>query len=777
MSSFKFAIANIKKSKSAELSLLILIILASLLLTIGTGVLLKMNSFFPDKATSLHDAHLNILMDNNHYKEDYHNFISSYPSLEQAEKENILLLTKSTIKLNDEKLSIKAAILDIDHQRKIAPLNLVEGTISSSNDVIYLPYMFKLKYNYELDQMFEISYNNTSYRYHIAGFFDTALMGSGIFKFYLPHSGYEELQKQVGYASNGVLLSSILKDSQQASSLLTAYNQTFPESSEAVNPTFAAIDIQMAQNENSITINVISIILIAFSGIIVLISLIIIQFRIKNSINESLKNIAVLKAMGYTSKQVISPIILQFMMIAIVGGGLGISFSYVIFPIVNTLITSLSGLLWQGNPPISAALFSLFAILVLVIFVAVMSALRIRKLQPVEGLRGGMRSHNFKHNFFALEQARGGLQFIMSCKNIMTHIQQNIMVVIITAAVTFASIFSLVMYDNIANDKTALLQMLGSETPNIGIIAAQEQDAEQLIPDINRMKGVIKANIQDQRQAVMNGMLITLSITDDFEKLEINTVIKGKQPKYDNEIVLSKGLAQRLGKDIGDKVQLDMGTSSYTFLISGLNQINDGGYGSAAMSTQSIRHLIPSYKSSVINVYLQKEHKSQFVDQFKQLHSDKIVMISDVDQALDKAFQSYTSMMFSVMVVILTATILVIITILYMLIKMAIVKQKHEFGILKAIGFTTIQLMTQVTLSFTPIILVGTILGGVLSYFYINPLLGLLFSNAGMSNVHFVIHPSNIILLCISITCLAYTVAMIITRKIRSISTYNLLTE
>ncbi|MBP1906445.1 putative ABC transport system permease protein [Paenibacillus turicensis] len=777
MGSFKFAIANIKKSKSAELSLFILIILASLLLTIGAGVLLTMNNFFPDKATSLHDAHVNILMDRKQYKEDYHKFISSYPGVDQAEKENVLLLTRSTIKLNDERLSIKAAILDLDHQRQIAPLRLIEGTISRNNDVIYLPYMFKLKYNYELDQIFEINYHNTSYRYHIAGFFDTALMGSGIFKFYLPHSGYGELQNQVGDELNGVLLSSILQDSQQASSLLTAYIQTFPESSEAVTPSFAAIDIQMAQNENSMTINAISIILIAFSAIVVLISLIIIQFRIKNSIHESLKNIAVLKAIGYTSKQIIFPIILQFVMIALVGGCIGVSLCYAIFPFVNSLITSLSGLLWQGNTPMSAALFSLLTILILVFLVVVISSIRIRKLKPVEGLRSGINSHNFKRNFFALEQARGGISFVMSCKNIMTNIRQIIMVVIITTAVTFASIFSFVMYDNIANDKTALLQMLGTETPNIGIIAAQEQDAEQLITVINGMNGVIKANIQDQRQAVINGMLITLSITDDFEKLEINTVIKGKQPKYDNEIVLSKGLAQRLGKDIGDQVKLTMGASTYTFLISGLNQINDGGYGSAAMTTQSIRYLIPNYRSSVINVYLQKEHKSQFIDQFKQLHSNKIVMISDVDQALDKAFQSYTSMMFSVMVVILIATLLVIMLILYILIKMTIVKQKHQFGLLKALGFTTMQLMTQVTLSFTPVIFVGTILGGILGYLYINPLLGLLFSNAGMSNVHFVIHPSNIILLCISITCLAYTVAMIITRKIKSISTYNLLTE
>jgi putative ABC transport system permease protein len=779
MGVFKLAIANLKKNRSADISLLVFIILASLLLSIGAGVLLKMNVFFPNKSASLQDSHVNILMDSDHYKGAYSEFLSSFPSVKKSEKEDILLLTRSTMKLDDNVVSVKAAILDIDSKREIAPLHLVEGTISSSEDVIYLPYMLKLKYNYQLGQTFEITYRNTKYSYPIAGFYDTSLIGSGsgIFKFYVPHSAYIGLQKQLGKDSNGVLLSSILNDSGQASSLLTAYNEKFPESNEAVNPNFSALDIQMAENENSMTINVLSMILIAFSGIIVFISLIVIQFRIKNSINESLKNIAVLKAIGYSSKQIISSIILQFMIITTIGGCSGISISYVIFPIVNSVITSLSGLLWEGNIPILAALFSLLLILLLVLFVVIMSAIRIRKLQPVPALRGGLMSHNFKRNFFPLEKTRGGLPFILSCKNILTNIQQNIMVCIIIVAVTFASIFSLVMYDNVANDKTALLQMLGSETPNVGIVASQDQDAEQLISEISKMDGVIKANVQDLRQVVIKGMLITLSIADDFSKLELNTVFKGKQPKYDNEIVISEGLAKRLGKGIGDEVQLDIGTSSSLYLISGLSQINDGGYGSAAMTTQAIRHLIPDYKSSVINVYLHKEYKSKFMNEFKQKYWDRIEMISDVDQSLDKAFQSYTSMMFTVMVVILTATLLVIIMILYMLIKMTIVKRKQEFGLLKALGFTTMQLMTQVTLSFIPIISVSTIIGGLISYFCINPLLGLLFSNAGMSKVNFTIAPLNIFLICICITGLAYTVAMIITRKIKSISSYNLLID
>ncbi|WP_081765405.1 FtsX-like permease family protein [Paenibacillus pini] len=36
-----------------------------------------------------------------------------------------------------------------------------------------------------------------------------------------------------------------------------------------------------------------------------------------------------------------------------------------------------------------------------------------------------------------------------------------------------------------------------------------------------------------------------------------------------------------------------------------------------------------------------------------------------------------------------------------------ILKRKREFGILKATGYTTFQLMTQIAMSFVPIVIIG----------------------------------------------------------------------
>ena len=63
-------------------------------------------------------------------------------------------------------------------------------------------------------------------------------------------------------------------------------------------------------------INMVAMILVAFAAVIVLVSLIVIKFRVTNSIDDGIINIGVLKAVGYTSRQILASITLQFMLIA-----------------------------------------------------------------------------------------------------------------------------------------------------------------------------------------------------------------------------------------------------------------------------------------------------------------------------------------------------------------------------------------------------------------------------------------------------------------------------
>ena len=68
---------------------------------------------------------------------------------------------------------------------------------------------------------------------------------------------------------------------------------------------------------STLTVNVIAMILVAFAAIIVLVSLIVIKYRVSNSIEDGMTNIGVLKALGYTNRDILVSFILQFVFIAL----------------------------------------------------------------------------------------------------------------------------------------------------------------------------------------------------------------------------------------------------------------------------------------------------------------------------------------------------------------------------------------------------------------------------------------------------------------------------
>ena len=79
----------------------------------------------------------------------------------------------------------------------------------------------------------------------------------------------------------------------------------------------------------------------------------------------------------------------------------------------------------------------------------------------------------------------------------------------------------------------------------------------------------------------------------------------------------------------------------------------------------------------------------------------------------------YTAAVFAVMLMVLIITVLVVVVmILYLVIKTMIIKRKKEFGVMKAIGYSTIQLMNQISMSFLPVIITGVAIGGVLGYLF-----------------------------------------------------------
>ena len=111
------------------------------------------------------------------------------------------------------------------------------------------------------------------------------------------------------------------------------------------------------------------------------------------------------------------------------------------------------------------------------------------------------------------------------------------------------------------------------------------------------------------------------------------------------------------------------------------------------------------------------------------------------------------------------------------MIRMKLTQEKVSMGVDKALGFTTLQLITRVTMNYLPVVFVGTIIGGVLAYVLFNPLASFCLSFCGIRSCNMDRGIGYIVLTVVIITITAFFASFIVSAKIRKIEPCKMIRE
>lgn len=152
-----------------------------------------------------------------------------------------------------------------------------------------------------------------------------------------------------------------------------------------------AFDIELIEMARCMMATMMAAMMVMFSLIIVAVCLLVVRFRIVNSIEDDMMKIGSLKAIGYTGRQIRLSLLLQYLLIAGVGCIAGISLSYPLLPAVAAVFEQQSGLRWeQGfDPAISIA--ALLIILLIILIVVLLATRRIKSSIPSAPCAGKAR--------------------------------------------------------------------------------------------------------------------------------------------------------------------------------------------------------------------------------------------------------------------------------------------------------------------------------------------------------------------------------------------------
>lgn len=827
--------ANLKKKKGSAISLGLLILLAIVFINLGLSISTSVGVFFDRKSEALNGPDFLLMSSMNTYKDEYEAFLQNDDRVDIYEKEEAVYMSQMKAELSG--LDMAAYIFNADIQRTLAKLDPVEAL--EGEEGIYLPITLK-DYGYELGGNFNFVYKNKPYTYKVVGFFETPYYGvpySNFIKYFLTQDQYQALYEEVGALS---VLSAKLQDKQMSE----AFMQNFIDETrygEGASDIFA-IGSYMTSKEMKETATLMmsmsTSMMAAFGIVLTIVVLIVIRFRVHENIETNMKNIGSLQAMGYTSKDVVSTLVLEFVVISVVAGCIATVASYVVKPLLNGVMTTGSGFVWENSVNPFIDVLAVIIVLGLVVGIALLAARKIHKIPPVVALRNGIQTHHFKKNWLPIDKLRGSIHIRLACKQLMMNMKQNTMMIIVIAIGTFAIGFMSVMYSNFALDYTAIYKMVGLELCDVQIKVTKNTDAEAFAKEIEQTAGVRKTNLSDIFKLKVEGIDTQMIVSNHFEKMEVLEVYKGSMPKYDNEIVITGVLADQLGRAIGDEVRVSLSGKEKAYVITGLSQTTNGSGKMGIMHFEGIRRLMPQYQMTLVDVYLEEgtdvkvyinqleatykvasaaisgeqeevSQENQYAavkrkadEKIAKLLADygidsmeyalmvdgeivlsgnstvyKIEKITNFYEFLQSQLTTYASMMIGMIASMLIVTLLMIGAILSLVIKSMIRGRKEEYGVYKALGYTTFELMNHMSLNFMIVAIIGTVIGCLCTVALTNPILGVIFYQVGLSNLQFAVSPTLLIGMSLIVIIFVYGMSMAVAYGIRKITAYELLTE
>ncbi len=618
----------------------------------------------------------------------------------------------------------------------------------------------------------------------IAGFYEDLMFASptnvSMYKLFVGDQQFNELIAQPEFGLTVSYSAVILNDINRSDDFESLYAERIKTIMTTNAGNHAALNYGTMKIGVATFINIIMAVLLSFSIIILAIAAIVIKFSTITHIENNIKNIGTLEAMGYTTRQIIRATLLEYLIIAMVGFMVGLGASLFISPVITNVVSSSIGLSWtMGIYPV-AVLASLGMVMILVLGIAYFSAFKIKRITPLAALRNGVQTHHFIKNKIPLEQTKLSLNAAMGLKMLIHNKRQNLIAAVIIMLLSLVTVFSLASYYNFSVDKTAMIKLIGLETAEVQLTALA--DEQRIFTEIAAMPEVEDTIKLDAFEAVIKFQGkesgANARITKDYSRLKVNTCVKGRMPAGDNEIAITSIVLNKIGAQIGDTVSIENNGSAREFLVVGITQqFNMLGRG-AAITTAGMKKMVPSYQEQVLKIYLKDgQDTEKFVTKLNNQYASEKVQSVSYFESIEMMLNSFEASIQIVVVGCLGVIAVIIVFILFLIVRVRLLRERTRLGVSKALGFTSNQLIGQLLISEMPVIIGASMAGAAAGYFTTNPLLALMLSANGILNCDFYVDPGMVLLTPIGISLIGLGTVLIVSGRIRKISPCKMFEE
>ena len=519
----------------------------------------------------------------------------------------------------------------------------------------------------------------------------------------------------------------------------------------------------------------------AFSVVVLVVCLIMIVFTINNNIDRDIKNIGALRAVGHTIGQLRAAMTLEFVIVGMIGGVIGCVLSYITMPILDKQVfQTITGVLWVLRFCPGTTALILGGIAVCMIVVVFLSTIKLKKLHPATALRFGLKSNSFKKNYFPLKDTKGGLNILLALKSMLQSQGQNIILLSVMSVVAFMIMFSGILFYNSKVNPTEFVHLINGDVPDGFInVNTDTEETHRILEQLTQVDGVKQVYGYNFANISIEGNETFAFFTDKPDYIDCG-VYEGDSFKEDNECVIGRVIADRLGVTIGDEIEVQYGNKTARFIITGFQQSVMNLGERIFISEEGAKRIGIDPNYEIIRFRMDDpsvENVDHALSDIKALLGENCLATGNVYDEVHSGKGTEISAVSLIVMIMVALNVAIILLVVKILLKTLFIKKEKEFGIKKAVGFTSRQLKLQLSLSLLPVTLIASVLGALLGFVLVNPLMTAILSGFGMHKIDFIVFPVLILLTIALIGVLVFAMTYVMSGSIKKVSAYELISE
>lgn len=655
---------------------------------------------------------------------------------------------------------------------------------------VYVSPAFSSLYNAGIGDMIGVSITEgkETQRYRIKGYFEDPIAGSalmGMKQALITENDMQKLEEMIygaGENTSANIASAVhIVKNPDKDLTLNDLQKVLGEKTDLLRTTRFSYSKSTIIGFMLILQNIFSGFLLVFVLVLMVVAVIVVGHSITSSIEQDYVDMGILKALGYTGRDLRNVQLLQYLM-AVLGGMVpGIPVSMLVVKGIDRLTVPVVGLMVPADIPMGASLLSLGVIIAVIMGFVFAKTAKIGKITPIRAIRGGAEDIYFKSRITAPVRKRG-LSFWLACRQLVSGKKQYLSASLVTALLVFFLSLTGRLDTWLGPDGKGLMASFSASDHDISVLYGDENADGPNASDIRKeVEEVLeaRAHIVDSYQFKMERGFLnqTEYLMNVISEPEYFNILEGRTCLYRNELVMTKLVADELGVDIGDSVTVGVGDREQEFIISGIYQCaNDIGanFGVTKEGFESFNGGDESKAGyHILYRFQDTSAVEEIMEALKDAYGEQITVDNNSWSGTDAIVLTASALM-AVMLVITVVFILVTVS---MTGSKILYKEQHDLGIYKSLGFLSGRLRIAFAIRFGIVAFLSSAVGIVLSMYLTDPLANRILKICGIS--HFTSHPALLTMLApgIVVCVLFFAFAYLASGKVRKVEPGILIVE